>query len=176
MTDYDSRPDTQAHIERVYELLDQVASHLRYRGEVHDYTKLHSPEVEAFNKATALRGLTYNSPEYHTARAALGEGLFHHYSHNDHHPEYHAIARGELNENEVKDGTAISRMNLEEIVEMLCDWKAASERHADGDIYKSIEDNQTRFGYTHELKCILHNTAEYLGWYRDRGLPSKHFG
>ena len=37
-------------------------------------------------------------------------------------------------------------MNLVDIVEMLVDWKAASLRHNDGNILKSLESNRTRFG------------------------------
>jgi hypothetical protein len=33
-------------------------------------------------------------------------------------------------------------------LEMIADWKAAVTRHKDGDILKSIEINQKRFGYT----------------------------
>ena len=56
----------------------------------------------------------------------------------------------------------VSQMNLIDIVEMLCDWKAATLRHADGDIRKSIEINQKRFGYSDELKQLLINTIEIL--------------
>jgi hypothetical protein len=45
---------------------------------------------------------------------------------------------------------------------MIVDWKAASERHADGDILRSIEINQSRFGYSDELKQILVNTVHEL--------------
>lgn len=174
---YDSLEDTKAHIARVNELLTSVSDHLRYRGSVHDYTKMQEPEKAIFDQETPkLSALTYGSDEYKEALGRMKVALQHHYEHNAHHPEHHAIALGELNTNEVKDGTAISRMNLEEIIEMLCDWKAASERHANGDIYRSIEMNQERFGYSHELKCILHNTAQLLGWYRDRGLESKLYG
>ena len=58
--------------------------------------------------------------------------------------------------------TTIEFSNLIDLVEMICDWKAASERHADGDIYKSIEINQQRFGYSDELKIILKNTIDFL--------------
>lgn len=53
-------------------------------------------------------------------------------------------------------------MNLVDIIEMLCDWKAATLRHADGDIYKSIEINQKRFGYSDELKSIFINTIKCI--------------
>lgn len=58
----------------------------------------------------------------------------------------------------------IKQMNLLDIIEMLCDWKAASERHSDGDIVESIEKNQERFGYSDELKVMFLNTAKALGW------------
>lgn len=55
-------------------------------------------------------------------------------------------------------------MSLLDVVEMLADWKAAGERHADGCLRRSIEINQKRFGYSDELKMILSNTAAALGW------------
>jgi hypothetical protein len=59
----------------------------------------------------------------------------------------------------------INGMDLLDIVEMLCDWKAATLRHADGDLRKSIEINQDRFGYSDQMKNILNNTAERLGFF-----------
>jgi hypothetical protein len=43
------------------------------------------------------------------------------------------------------------------------DWKAATLRHADGDILKSIEINQKRFGYSDDLKEIFKNTVKEMG-------------
>ena len=45
---------------------------------------------------------------------------------------------------------------------MLCDWKAATKRHATGDVIRSIEQNQERFGYSDEIKQIFLNTVPYL--------------
>jgi len=53
-------------------------------------------------------------------------------------------------------------MSLLGLTEMLCDWKAATLRHNDGDIRKSIEINQKRFGYSDELKAILLNTLPLI--------------
>ena len=78
----------------------------------------------------------------------MKEGLDIHYANNRHHPEHF--------------DNGIQGMNLLDLLEMICDWKAASERHADGDVYKSIEINQERFGYSDELKIILKNTVEFL--------------
>ena len=56
----------------------------------------------------------------------------------------------------------VNDMNLLDIVEMLCDWKAASERHNDGNIRKSIEINANRFGLSPQLVKILENTADVM--------------
>ena len=74
--------------------------------------------------------------------------LDHHYANNSHHPEHY------------KNG--IMGMDLIDLIEMICDWKAATERNANGDIMKSIEINQKRFNYSDELKQILINTVERI--------------
>jgi hypothetical protein len=43
---------------------------------------------------------------------------------------------------------------------MVCDWKAATLRHKDGDVSTSIERNKARFGISDQLAKILHNTVE----------------
>jgi hypothetical protein len=52
MADYDSRPETLAHIERVAELLAWVGLDLCQRGENHDASKLVDPELDTFNEYT----------------------------------------------------------------------------------------------------------------------------
>lgn len=47
---------------------------------------------------------------------------------------------------------------------MFFDWKAAGERHADGNIYKSIEINKDRFKLSEQTVDIFKNTAERLGY------------
>lgn len=56
----------------------------------------------------------------------------------------------------------ISWMNLVDLIEMMCDWYAATKRHGNGDLMKSVDINQERFGYGDELKQIFINTARYL--------------
>ena len=57
-------------------------------------------------------------------------------------------------------------MDLIDIVEMLCDWKAASERHADGDIRESLQINAKRYGISDDLATVLGNTIDRL-WPED---------
>jgi hypothetical protein len=56
----------------------------------------------------------------------------------------------------------ISQMNIIDVIEMFCDWRAATLRHADGDINKSIDINQNRFNISDQLSEIFRNTVEIL--------------
>jgi hypothetical protein len=156
---YDSRPDTREHIETVRRLLGEAVGNLQYRRRVHDQSKLEEPELSVFNEYTPkLRDSTYGSDEYKQFLAEMGEGLRHHYAVNDHHPEHHPHG--------VKD------MDLVQVIEMLADWKAATLRHADGDLARSIRQNADRFGYGEEFERLLVNTAKRFGWLEgeaDRG-------
>jgi Family of unknown function (DUF5662) len=147
---YDSRVSTYEHIKVVSGYIHEVVINLLNRARVHDDSKLVSPEVEVFDEFTPkLKDSTYGSVEYERFLKEMKVALDHHYANNSHHPE-HKKER-------------IKGMSLLDIVEMLVDWKAATLRHADGDLLKSIEINQKRFGYTDELKMILINTVKELG-------------
>lgn len=153
----DQRPKTIEHIAIVHSLVDRICSELYFRGKSHDASKLESPEREIFDEYTPkLRDTTYGSDEYKQYLKEMKPALDHHYAANRHHPEHF--------KNHYVDGkwSPISKMDLVDIIEMLCDWKAATLRHADGDIVKSIEINQKRFGFSDELAAILLNTVDSL--------------
>jgi hypothetical protein len=151
MENYDSTADTLLHIKRVNELLGQAAQELIHRGNVHDESKLHSPEKELFDQETpTLKGLVYGTPEYQESLNRLEVALKHHYENNSHHPQHY------------KNG--INDMDLFDIIEMFYDWKAATERNTDGSILKSIEINKERFKMSDQLAQIFTNTALKLGY------------
>ncbi len=154
---YDSRPETQQHIRRVGQFIDRAIGDLGYRKAMHDASKLVSPEVEAFDIATPkLAKLVYGSPEYKQSTRDLGPALEHHFVVNDHHPEHF--------ENGVRG------MSLLALIEMLCDWRAASERGKqrldDPEKVVTFESGlayqQQRFGYSDELAEIFRNTVREL--------------
>jgi hypothetical protein len=58
----------------------------------------------------------------------------------------------------------INGMSLFDLLEMLCDWKAAGERHADGCVKRSLKVNKERFKLSDQLASVLHNTAVECGW------------
>jgi hypothetical protein len=152
MTDYDSSPDTLAHIGRVRELLAQVENELNHRGHVHDQSKLEPPELDTFNEYTPkLKASTYGSDEYKGYLDGMAGGLRHHYEHNRHHPEHFP--------------NGIDDMTLVDLVEMLADWKAATERHDDGDMARSLGIQRSRFHISLQLARILENTVDALGWW-----------
>jgi hypothetical protein len=148
---YDSTADTLRHSLRVGELLTQVIGELADRAVHHDLSKTQPPELDVFNEYTPkLRDSTYGTDEYKGFLAAMGEGLAHHYAANRHHPEHFS------------DG--IDGMTLVDVVEMLADWKAATERHADGSLTRSLVVQRDRFGIGEQLLRILENTAREFGW------------
>ena len=151
MEPYDSAPDTLDHIGRVRYYLGECIETLGRRADAHDASKLRSPEKEAFDVLTPrLKGLTYGSDEYRACLKELKPALDHHYAANSHHPEHYP--------------NGVDGMSLFDVVEMLMDWKAASERHANGDIWQSIEHNVGRFGLSDQTAAILRNTAKEMGW------------
>lgn len=148
---YDSAQDTREHIWKVQEFIGVIIGQLRHRAQYHDESKLKEPEKTLLDKYTPeLAALTYGSDEYKSMLEKLKPALDHHYEANQHHPEHW------------KNG--IEGMDLLDIIEMFCNWKAATLRHNDGDLKKSIDHNSERFNIPPTLAKIFHNTRERLGW------------
>ena len=149
MTVDECRVETQKHIEKVRKYIRFITDRLTTRGVNHDASKLESPEVEMFAEyGDNLYKLTYDSIEYQKNLEVLKSALDHHYAYNRHHPQHFP--------------NGIEDMTLIDIVEMIADWKAASERQHDGNLLVSIEKNAKRFNIDDQLKKILINTAKTL--------------
>ena len=147
MTVAECQVETQKHIELVRKFIRLFTDKLITRGVEHDKLKMKSPEVEIFTEFTPkLADTTYGSEEYKEFLEQMKPALEHHYANYRHHPE-HFI-------------NGINDMNLIDLVEMICDWKASTLRHNDGNLLKSIEINAQRFGMSEQLTQILINTAK----------------
>jgi flagellar basal body rod protein FlgC len=145
MDEYDSAADTAAHIAEVAKNLSIFVSELVNRAGSHDKSKFGVEEKSAFDKITPLlKNTTYGSDGYKAALKEQKPAIDHHYQNNPHHPEHY------------KNG--ICDMNLVDLLEMLADWFAATKRHANGDILKSLEINTDRFEIGAQLHWILENT------------------
>lgn len=148
---HDSSTDTFSHIWKVQARIDEVREMLDERGTRHDASKLVEPEKSGYDELTiALKDCVYGSDEYRAALAEAKPVIDHHYAHNSHHPEHYP--------------NGIAGMSLLDVIEMLCDWKAASERTKQGSIAASLVHNKQRFGIDDQLAAILENTVRELGW------------
>jgi hypothetical protein len=160
-TDYDSTADTLKHSLRVGELMGQPIRELTTRSTQHDRSKTEDPELATFNEFTPkLKHSTYGSDEYKGFLASMKVGLDHHYASNRHHPEHFA--------------NGVNGMTLVDLIEMLADWRAATERHDNGSLINSLAIQQKRFGISDQLNEILWNTARHFRWLDRQPCGEKH--
>lgn len=137
------------HREKVYKYVMIICKQLINRALVHDLSKDDKFECNIFSKyISELSKITYGDKKYFEIMEKLKPALEHHYKNNRHHPEH------------FKNG--INDMNIVDIIEMFCDWKASTERHIDGDIEKSIEINSKRFCINEQIIKILKNSIVLL--------------
>jgi hypothetical protein len=145
--------ETKEHIATVEAWMGRAIQTLATRAISHDASKFGEPERSGFQAMTAdarLKDLTYGSEEYRAVLREHKPTIQHHYQMNDHHPEHYGDA-------------GINGMSLLAMIEMLCDWKASTARMKDGDLVRSIHQNQKRFFYSEEVMNLLLNTAQELG-------------
>lgn len=176
---YDSTNDTLNHVSEVKKRLYRLLYELEVRATHHDDSKLEDPEKSYFDKYTPkLQEVDYGSDEYHWNLEEMKPALDHHYEMNRHHPEHFKkyICNGcstvyysnpdypcvNCGYSQFQEEVDISQMHLVDLLEMVCDWDAATKRHPSGDIYNSIEINQERYGFSDELKSILISTVKLL--------------
>jgi len=120
---------------------------LMKRALKHDLSKYGRKEAKAFSEnLNRLRKVTYGGDEYKAILKDLEPTLKHHYSRNRHHPEHHY--------------SGVIDMDLYDIVEMFCDWRASIKKHKNGNIHMSLEVNKKRFAMVYQLYQILKNTTK----------------
>ena len=140
--------ETLEHIKLVNNIGISIITQLQRRLLLHDASKLEEPEADAFRRAVDLSKIEYSSEDYNASLKSLEDALKHHYQCNRHHPEHFE--------------SGISGMNLVDICEMFIDWSAACQKTKNGNIRKSIVQNQKRFGFSDDLCSIFQNTADLL--------------
>jgi hypothetical protein len=136
------------HKRRVGLYLQNVANALFGRAVVHDNSKFLPVEYEAYDNAfPEFKKHAFGSEGMKAVYESIKPALDHHLHSNRHHPEY------------FKNG--IDDMNLLDVIEMTCDWLAASGR-SEVDIFKGLEMNKERFSISDQLYCIIKNTVTEL--------------
>lgn len=138
--------ETLKHVNEVSGNLSLVVAELVHRARVHDASKFEEPERSVFAANTPKLAKTeYGTPEYEALLKDVQVAIDHHYAKNTHHPEHWT--------------NGIDDMDLLDLVEMLCDWIAATKRNKNGNVHKSITHNKDRFGMSDQLYKIFQNTA-----------------
>lgn len=138
--------ETLKHVNEVRQNIWNMIRNLDQRAAVHDASKFEEPERSLFASHTTKLGKTeYGTEEYRRLLDEVGVAIQHHYSKNTHHPEHWP--------------NGIADMDLLDLVEMLCDWIAATRRNKNGNIHRSIEHNRERFDMSPQLAQIFTNTV-----------------
>lgn len=142
--------ETYKHVKKVQKNLNLFIVDLVSRGENHDNSKFEDPELSVFAEHTPKLAKTeYGSLEYKELLSQVKPAIDHHYSKNRHHTEHWP--------------NGINDMTLVDLLEMLADWKAATDRNKDGNIRKSIEINSEKYKISPQLRQIFENTVrEYF--------------
>lgn len=139
------------HIKRVQWHMQDAVNRLGIRAVQHDQSKYSQEELGLVLGKPSFDKYEYMSVEERAALAAVQESLKHHYAVNSHHPEHY------------EDG--ILGMSLLDLLEMLADWKAASETSGKNSSFQgSIEFAKERWNLSPEMARIFENTGRELGW------------
>ena len=140
--------DLVDHKQRVAGYMQIVANELFKRAIVHDNSKFSPEEFDTYEAISPeLQKYTYGSQEYKEAAKKLGPAWSHHCQVNDHHPQH------------FEDG--VRGMSLIQLVEMLCDWLAASER-GQTDVLQSLAINKKKLHIDDQLFEALKNTVKEI--------------
>lgn len=135
------------HMNRMRDLVRDFTDELKRRASEHDFSKLKNPEYEMLKKLTPDEYVSdYGTEEYNDMLKRIDPILKVHFENNSHHPEHYP--------------NGIDGMDLYDICEMFFDWKSASEKHKNGDIWKSLDIGKERFNMSDQLYNILKNTAD----------------
>lgn len=119
--------------------LGKVAALMQDRAEVHDLSKLSTDEFEGFARINRVaREQKFGSPEYAESMQREKATIDLHFSRNRHHAERpRLIAEAAESERGLPDdatyhyAVAASAMTWLDIVEMVCDWRAAQLGYGD---------------------------------------------
>lgn len=141
--------DSVAHIQTVRRELSKVIAELTRRSVCHDASKLLPDEKELLGRFGPLLDQCEFGTEAHECVAQQAADFFSlHYARNSHHPQHFA--------------NGIAGMDLFDLIEMMCDWIASSQRVNGTSVEVGLRYNITRFKIDEQLGSILRNTL--LRW------------
>lgn len=129
--------------------LRAIAYELMRRADLHDQSKLSLDEFEGFAKINVVgRENEYGSDEYYAALKSVDPNPIPvHYSRNDHHPEFH---------------DKISDMDFPQLVEMVCDWYAASVAYGRTSFQGSLTVSFDRWEFSEGQMFLIQSLAQWI--------------
>ena len=150
--------DTRKHQMLVAERMTACAKRLLDKASVHDASKFSDQEREIYTETgwkLNHENIEYGSEEYKKIVAEMGKAWEHHQLVNDHHIGFFKTYQSQTLNDPVR------AMDLFALIEMLCDWIAASKRknNAPALAFKSIEEY---IPGDSQLGAILRNTLSMI--------------
>lgn len=129
----------------------KLTDELSTRALAHDLSKLMVDEIDGFVKINkAARENAYGSPEYEASfRAAKEPGgcIALHFSRNSHHPEFHGHERD---------------MGFLDLIEMVLDWKAASDTYGQNTLRGGLAVHRRRFEFEPEQWWLIEQVVDWI--------------
>ncbi len=144
------------HRDFVRKNIHSLISKLEQRAIIHDISKFQEDEFDGFVEADEMQLYKeYGSSDYHK-KLKENKGIALHLKRNSHHPEFY-----EDGSEGITHLNGIAKMSFLDIVEMVIDWKSASETYGN-DFMASIEYSLERFKCTEEQKWLIKLIAKDL--------------
>ena len=141
-----------AHCQRVRASLVGFANAMIMRAVTHDESKWQDDEFAGFVHINQIaREHEYGSPEYMASIRETGAVALH-YSRNSHHPEHYP--------------NGVDDMTLLDIIEMVADWKAASETYGRTSLEDALVTHAERFGLKDKHLYLVRLIIEALEQWR----------
>jgi len=117
------------------------------RARFHDQSKLGVDEFSGFVEIHHVaRENPIGSPDYEAAMRTA-PCIAHHFAENSHHPEHHGKTE---------------RMGWLDIIEMVLDWKAASDVYGNTTLRDGLEYQFSRHGFTGEQRWLILQVVEWV--------------
>jgi hypothetical protein len=136
-----------AHRAHISTAMHRVTALLEHRALAHDLSKLRDDEFDGFSRINAAARINkFGSPEYDAGLAQEKPTVDLHFSRNSHHPE-------------------CGPMGLFDVIEMVCDWWAASRCYSDPRPWMAtVKLNLDRKGtmLSPEQRWVVREVAEFL--------------
>ena len=161
MTNEEYLSTVKDHVDEVSTLAKNLCKLVIYRCNSHDSTKFSPIEYKLMAKhREKMDKCKFGTDEYNEILKLIEPAKLHHYKCNRHHPQHF--------------DNDLSKMNLIDIIEMICDWISAARRqHKDGNIKESINICINEFNIQDPLKGIIENTIELLNDDKNFSIESK---